>query len=243
MKNLVISISLLIGLFVKAQQPELFDNDWYLTMITVDGEEFSTPPSDVHSMPPHDETSINYFTVIEAGLFLTQGCNMMDITLEDLDDSSFTVLGVGSTLEECMYPLYEAHDGRYFRFFGGGPDEEFPWEGFQYEIISNSDVSKSLVITNPNGDKAYYNNSLLSTSEISDPKGNFQIAFQNDDLIIKSPESMAKSVSIFDWNGKLILMSETRNEKVNVHKLPKGIYVVNIRDEKGNVYSKKVRRN
>ena len=247
MKKILIIAFAVFGYFTKDQQQDLFDNDWYLTMIVVDGEEFPTPPSDTHSAPPHqgEEISIEYFTIFfeGGGGFDTSGCNSISISIQDLDDSSFTVLGVGFTLIDCMYPLYDAHDGRYYHFFGAGQDEDFPLEGFLYEIINNSDHTKTLIITNPEGDKVYYNNSRLSTSEVTNSI-DFQVAFQNENLIIKNRGSRAESVSIFDLNGKMLLSNSVSSEGiVSTAQLPKGIYIIRLTDEKGNVFSKKLRKN
>lgn len=79
--------------------------------------------------------------------------------------------------------------GRIYSFFGGRLGENFPSEDFTYEIISNSDNSKTLVITNPDGNIAFYNNQLLSVTDILELNKNlFLIVFQNDDLIIQRPD-------------------------------------------------------
>lgn len=143
-----------------------------------------------------------------------------------------------------MFPLYDAHDGRVLLFFGGeGWGTNLPWEGFHYEIITNSDDSKTLIITNPDGDIALYGNQYLSTTDISNLNENpFQVAFQNDDLVIQSTSAVAKSVHIYDLNGKFIYSSDVQNNKVQTTGISKGIYVVTIQDENGIVYTKKLRK-
>jgi|GEM_PF-1189401 len=243
MKKLLITTTLLLsGLCLKAQQ-ELFDNDWYLTKVVIDGEEFPTPPSDFHSITG-EEIHISYFTEFNETYFYTNGCNEISGDIQNLDENSFDVLGVGTTLMDCMFPLYNAHDGRIYSFFGGGLGENFPWEGFQYEINSNSDGSKTMQIMNPDGNIAFYNNQILSTSEISGlNENNFQLAFYMDELFIKNPQSIAKSISIYNLTGKLVLTSKVSPlQKINTPGLPNGIYIVKILDRNGTVYTKKIRK-
>src|SRR5690606_8950441 len=109
MKKFLTTFALFFMLIIYAQQQELFDNDWYLTKIVVDGETFPTPASDTHAVFG-DEISIEYLTeVSEGGIISTTGCNSIDIEFNDLNDDSFTVVAVGVTLMDCMYPLYDEH--------------------------------------------------------------------------------------------------------------------------------------
>lgn len=241
MKNYIVIVILLTGLFAKAQQENLFTNDWYVTQLTIDEENFFTPEGDDNG------PNYNYFTKFEdETYFQTDGCNTFWVEMEELDDDSFQVLGITATLNDCENPIdYEFvdYDNYYYSIFSyglGGPIEG----EFQYEITSNVDGSKALEITNPDGNKAYYNNTKLSNQEVSDlEKGNFQLAFQKDELIIQSPKLKAKSVSIYDLAGKLILNSEVSSfQKINTSGLPKGIYIIKIADEKGKIYSKKIRK-
>lgn len=242
MKKITFFILIIAGLFSNAQQQDLFDNNWYLTMITLEGEDFPTPPSDTHSVMG-EPTSIIYFTKFSSTeTFFTEGCHYFEIYMQNFNDNSFSVTGITSTLEDCMYPLYAAHDNRMFNFFGGGPDENFPWEGFIYEIILNPDNSQALKITNPDGDIALYNNQILSIDDLEFNQNPFLIIFQNDDLIIQSNSAKAQSVAIFDLNGKLVLKSNVLNDKLNTTGLTKGIYLIQLTDEKGNIFSKKIRK-
>lgn len=93
------------------------------------------------------------------------------------------------------------------------------------------------------GSKAYYNNAPLSISEVNLVTNHFQIAFHHEYLVVKSSQSVAESVLIFDLNGRLILRSKIINEKVFVGQVPNSIYIVQIEDINGNFYNKKVIKN
>ncbi|NLN33509.1 MAG: T9SS type A sorting domain-containing protein, partial [Flavobacteriaceae bacterium] len=55
--------------------------------------------------------------------------------------------------------------------------------------------------------------------------------------------SRAESVSIYDLNGKMLLSNSVSSEGiVSTAQLPKGIYIIRLTDENGNVFSKKLRK-
>ncbi|MFV0304517.1 MAG: T9SS type A sorting domain-containing protein, partial [Moheibacter sp.] len=176
--------------------------------------------------------------------FNTSGCNAIEIDMINLDEDSFIANGMSMTLEECMFPLYTDHDGKIDSFFGGGSGENFPSEDFTYEIISNSDNSKTLVVTNPDGNIAFYNNQLLSVTDILElNKNSFLIVFQNDDLIIQSSSKIVQTISIYDMNGKSVLTTNVSNNRVPTKGIERGIYIVKIIDDSGKIFTKKVRKN
>lgn len=181
---------------------------------------------------------------MEEYTFNTSGCNAIEIDMINLDEDSFIANGMSMTLEECMFPLYTDHDGKIDSFFGGGSGENFPSEDFTYEIISNSDNSKTLVVTNPDGNIAFYNNQLLSVTDILElNKNSFLIVFQNDDLIIQSSSKIVQTISIYDMNGKSVLTTNVSNNRVPTKGIERGIYIVKIIDDSGKIFTKKVRKN
>lgn len=231
MKNLILITFLVVGLFAKAQQTELIQNNWYLTKVLIESEEFFPPPYDA-------QIGINYFTKFEnENYFYTNGCNTISADINDLNDSSFTLFDANITQMECEHQEFDDFDGRYFSLFWDYEGEDL----FQYEIIDNIGVL-SLIITNPSGNKAYYENQHLSIQEFNMVDDNFLIVIQDNLLYVKIINSTfnPKTISIYDLNGRLILRSEINNEKVFVGQIPNSIYIVQIEDINGNFYSKKV---
>lgn len=174
---------------------------------------------------------------------ITSVCNGLsgDIEFNDENNTFYTPSDSwGVTLIECVLSENEDFENRYFYEFWSINFMEIP-QPFHYEITS-SENSLRLIVTNSLGGKAYYNNVKLSTQEISGSnQDKFKIAFQNEDLIIKSSKSVAKSVSIYDLTGRLVLASDFSNiERINASRLPKGIYIIKISDRQGEVFSKKV---
>lgn len=241
MKRILPLTFLLFSFCIKAQQSELFDETWYLTKLNMGGEDFVTPSSDTSSMPPFEETiSLDYDTEINQVGMSTNACNGFFIDMIELDDIGFTVMGVSVTLMDCEFPLYDAHDGRYYSFFGGGADEDFPWAGFQYEIIENPDDSKVLKITNPDGDIAYYLNEKMSVKDHFN-LDKFQVVISQKNLIIKGIE--VAQYAIYGLDGKMILSLKSKNNQIPVNHLSKGIYILKVWDQNQKIFTKKVNIN
>lgn len=95
------------------------------------------------------------------------------------------------------------------------------------------------------GSKAYYNNTQLSTSEVSDfVQNDLFLTFKNEDLIFKNSNFIKPyNVQIFNLNGqKLMEFKISDVERMNTSQLPKAIYLIKVIDKKGNIYHKKVRK-
>ena len=239
MKSIIYILALIISNIIWAQQTELLAHNWYLTKLNIENQEYIKPNSDISSMPPFEEISISYETNFDENALSTNGCNGFQIDLNELDENSFSTLGVSVTLNECMFPSYEQIDGKYYTFYGGFPNEEFPFGQFQYEIITNSDGSKTLIVTNPDQDKAYYSNLILSNQEELIQQ-EIQIVIQGEKLKIHGIE--AAKISVYNLNGKLIINEKVNDNQIQTNNLPKGVYVVKISDKLGKTFTKKVHK-
>ena len=114
---------------------------------------------------------------------------------------------------------------------------------FEYSILSNSDGSKTLTVTNFSGDKAVYGNRVLSLDEYSI---NLISVYPNpvlDKLFISGIEELNNfSIAIFNINGKQVLSlnnSEVSRKSLNVEKLTKGLYFILFEDKLGQFAMKK----
>jgi hypothetical protein len=106
---------------------------------------------------------------------------------------------------------------------------------YSYQITTNGNL-KTLVITDPSGNKVYYNNSLqLSTKENEIIKKAFTI-YPNpvkEDLHIENIEKNL-SLKIYDLSGKLVHETKTtdRNMKIETNSFQKGQYILSIENYK-----------
>lgn len=173
-------------------------------------------------------------------VFQTNGCSQLFIGAEFANNDSFWATSWYDEFQLCTENVNAEFEFNYLdNFWHVGI---FEANVYTYEITQENEVLK-LIISAGSTTKAYYSNQQLSISEITGSnQSDFQFAFQNGKLVINSSESVAKSVSVYDLNGKLVLKSKVENNKTNTNNLPKGIYIVKITDEKGNVFSKKVRK-
>jgi|26BtaG_2_1085354.scaffolds.fasta_scaffold00031_26 hypothetical protein len=239
MKNKILFISLFIVYFCNAQQQELIENTWYLDRFVVENETYF-PPSNQEVQPTDIILNFEEYVV-----YAHSGCNMLggEIVFNDefyFFDSVDDYWGI--TLAECYLDENNLFESNYFYSFWSIDYDVIP-DPFHYEISPNGE-SLHLIITNALGSKAYYNNTYLSTSEVSNLDFlNFQLVFYNNDLIIQSSKSIAKSIFIYDLNGRLILtVDELVNQRINVGSLRKGVYIVKVVDVDGNISTYKVRK-
>ena len=238
MKNLILITFLVVGLFAKAQQSELIENTWYLEKLVIDDEEFFPPNNEEVS-----EVVAEFVLANENnGGFRTYVCNGLegDIIYNNEDDSFIAPFGWSPPFDECIEQENQLFENRYVYEFLEFNFSEITGP-FHYEIVSG-DNAMQLIVTNSMGSKAYYNNAPLSISEVNLVANHFQIAFHHEDLVVKSSQSVAESVLIFDLNGRLVQESKVENEKISTVNLPKGIYVVKIIDKNGKTYTQKIRK-
>lgn len=240
MKKLLIIITiLLVSFFSKAQQQELIENTWYLEKLV--NENHSGP-----IFPPESDEfnaiTLNFVTEGETTYFHTGVCAVIEATITSFVEGdpagaiyydNYTCCGEDS----CTNTDNADFESEYASFFMG---EEY----ISYSITENSDGSLTLNLGNGIFSNLIFTNQNLSTTEVSDlNEHNFRLAFQNNDLIIQSSKSTAKSISMYDLAGKSVLNTNVPvSQKVNTRGLANGIYIVKIIDEKGNTFSKKIRK-
>ena len=233
MKKILIIAFAVFGYFTKAQQQDLLENTWYLEKLVIGGEEF---------IPPNNEEVNNVvFEYVEGEYtFHTNVCASIFIGAEFADNDSFWAYSWEENDQYCTDSSNSNFEHRYFyEFWLMGI---FEGQDYNYQIAPENEELKLIISTDDPGTKAYYSNQILSTSEVTNSI-DFQVAFQNENLIIKNRGSRAESVSIFDLNGKMLLSNSVSSEGVvSTAQLPKGIYIIRLTDEKGNVLSKKLRK-
>ena len=110
-------------------------------------------------------------------------------------------------------------------------------------IITTNGSSKSLEITNPDGDIAYYSSEPLSMSEFNVTQISIYPNPVKEKLILNSSSKTGNlNFKIFNIEGKILITKSLGFEKetfVDVSQLSKGIYFLNIEDKNGNKTIKK----
>ncbi len=237
MKQLYFLICLHSFSICLAQDPQLFENTWYLQNVIVDGQD-NFPPS-------NDEVPFVTITFMQNNSVVsTYVCDSIEGTVV-YNNSQFLVDGWSMTLGGCWGPFEQENtlfQGIYLdTFFVGNVDDPF-----SYNIFDDSN-SKTLVITSASGDEAIYSNQLLS-------RDNFEISIftihpnpAKSNLFITGQNTAGNlKVKIFNIEGKLLSVQNLEFEKqvsVDVSSLSSGIYFLDIEDRNGNKAVKKFIKN
>ncbi len=228
--NYLILLFFLFTLKSFSQDPVLFDHTWYLEKVVVDDEEFfAVSNAEVNNVLLH-------FNENEEEPFITNVCNSLFGELEYFGVDGFTFEFIAQTLIEC--DLYESavFEGIYFNFFFSTAEEVF-----NYEISENGE-DFFLVITNDNGDQAFYGNQPTMSTETF-LNWNFSL-FPNpaqNILNIHLIKLQEVSLSIYSINGTLMhnQLLDLLENKININNLNAGVYFLVIEDENGNKQTKK----
>ena len=235
-KFILLLIVIVTSINTYAQDPQLFENDWYLQKVVIDAEDFFPPIND-----DIDVVTLNIVMEEEYNLFDTIACSsitgeFITFTNENIFVGIFNMLlgDVGDCDLEDTYTFQDI----YFNLF-------YNWQEmdnlFDYEIETISVNYKVLTITNVNGDLAVYGNQQLSNQDFinvsvslypNPVKNTLQISTENNLTI--------KRIEIFDVLGEKVLAIKNTNQ-INVSVLATGLLFVKVTTDKGVVVKKMVK--
>ncbi|MBL4663376.1 MAG: T9SS type A sorting domain-containing protein [Flavobacteriaceae bacterium] len=220
------------------QDSQLFENDWYLQKIIIDGDDHFPP--NVVTEPVTGGIQFLEFED-EASIFFCGALNPM-ITYDSmeslfiLEDDPLVLVG------ECIEPANLDYSVDYYSIFY---DLQLAKNPFAYTIGTGSNGILILTIENMDGNQAVFGNELLSapTHDISSFK-----VYPNpvgEELTIFSPNNEVLSVEIYDINGKKVDSFEGNIQgldKINVTYLDSGIYFLKILTDVGYVTKKIIKK-
>jgi len=223
---------LLAGSLLTAQQTsELLSNTWYISkMVTSSGQTTNTPlidngvPATTFNSAGGTSYVINskYYNTSMMGFGVMPGGNNLIKT-----SSSCTLLFYNGGNAAPV----RAYDQKNCDIYGLGAYASI----YSYQITTSGNV-KTLVMTDPSGNKIYYNNtSQLSTKETEAVKKTFK-TYPNPVKEVLNIENIEKNLSlkIFDLSGKLVLETKTSDSKISIDtkSLQKGQYIVSVENYK-----------
>ena len=232
MKNIYLILALVISLNFYAQDPQLFENTWFLHALTI---------SDIEYIPPYTEPIVEETNFDEDPPLLSTGyCDFfgMDI-IYDSTTNLFDVLSLTTFGPGCLLIENINFNEKYYNFFTNNGELNNP---FLYEITA-SGGSISLLIINANGDSALYGDEKLSNKDIDNRKFAIYPNPAKNELILTLKNTTGNlKIKIFNIEGKLLSTQNTVLENqisIDVSQLSSGIYFLNIEDENGNTAMKK----
>ncbi|WP_271392345.1 T9SS type A sorting domain-containing protein [Aequorivita sinensis] len=221
-------ISSLISFSSYAQDPQLFENDWYLyEVLSMDfGTQYNVALINP-SIFPYISISENYnFNGVGA-------CNIFNGTFEPLSADEFTATSFNPTTEDCGNQEHNGFEDEYFSFISGS---------FWYNITTDTE-GKVLTMQNPFFGYALFKSYPLTTSDYRQNK--FQIFPNpvNEVLVLNGTKNIGRlKTQVYSTEGKILNTQHidfNKQTSIDVSNLSSGIYFLNIEDQSGRVEVKK----
>jgi len=231
MKNIVLILTLTFLAKCFAQDPQLFDNTWYLQKVIIGTDDYF-PPSNAEvefvGLTFYDNSSNEFDTNV---------CNVFFGELDYDSTQNFMIQDSAMTLLECDMQDNSIFEGIYFGFFLDSNNNHLN-DPFPYVITTNGN-EKTLIITNVRGDEAIYGDQILSTGFYEHTPFSIYPNPVKNILNIQSQNNYSSdaSVQVFDINGKLvefeIIDLVDSNNALNVSHLKSGVYFLIIKNKDG----------
>lgn len=234
MKNFIILLIAITTAFTNyAQDPQLFENDWYLQKVVIDGDVFYPPY-------PNDEPERGrvYFVDDTIDELLTSFCGGLTFQIIDFEPNNIFILQDDPMIliGFCILNINTTYSNLYNSVFYDQPTTTAKTP-FNYSLEEDNNMLM-LIIANADGDTAIYGNELLSNEDINNlpiaiypnpTKNTLQISIENNITI--------KNIQVFDVVGKLLLQTNSTNQ-LDVSVLATGLLFVKIETDNGFVVKK-----
>ena len=212
-------LTVLCSSFSYAQDPELFEHTWYLDKIVLENgdEHIPVPNNDV----PHIALMFNGQ---EPYNFETIVCNDFVAELDYDSNISFAITHSEMTLLICEPIENYSFEGMHFGFFLTETNDHIE-APFYYEITTDENDNKMLIITNEREDQAIYGNQQLSTTQFENIRFSVYPNPVSEILHIAHLQTVAKAI-VYNINGQQIKTKNISsiNKEINVSQLQNGLY-------------------
>lgn len=228
----ILFLVLFASLSSYAQDPILFDTEWFLFELTVKGELIFIPDNG-----QIDDVTLDF---VDVGLLYIVPCNSYNCETDNFSNTSFTIISAVVFDENCDLPATVLFEGIYIDgfFLLSTPNHIF-----DYVIEPGANNTLMLTITNEVGDVALYGNAQLGTHDFNISSVEIYPNPVKDILFISSTYNLKDfKGTVFDISGKQILSlnkTDLNNKAIDVVKLKSGIYFIMLEDEQGSAITKK----
>ena len=219
MKITIVSLLILINSFsIVAQDPQLFEDSWYLEKLVIDGEDVFHP---INSEIQFVDLIVTMSTI------QTSACNDYGGSVLGITNDAITVDIIYQLPQNCFLLETNQFETIYLEDF---------WIWFQqgnsydYDIQPGPNNSKVLTLSNENGNLAIYNNQLLSS--IENPKKDIAV-YPNPakEEVFISGLTERMSYSLFTILGVQVSKGIVgNNEPITTGDLQSGIYILQLED-------------
>ena len=231
MKYFLIITSLIFVQKLFAQDPQLFENTWYLQDVIIDGND-NFPPS-------NEEVEFIQATFSNDNSFLTEVCATLEGTLSynadnfSFDSFAITLIGCGEQVNDDYQNLY-IND-----YFEQTIDNPYSY------AITQSESALELTVTNSNNDIAIYTNELLSIENIRGFENRICPNPSNGIFSIKTPDNSDYIIIIYNVTGRVLgtIYDYTKNGAIDISQYDSGVYLLKIIDDTGNYSIERIIKN
>jgi hypothetical protein len=235
MKYLNVFLIILVYNFSFAQNQQLYENDWYLSNLIVNGSSVIFPnnyeASNIKLSFYQEENTTQSF-------MKTTLCNeMWGLTTFENNHTNFSFSNYVATLMFCDFIENENYQYMYLTFF----TENEPNNDFTYNISDFENI-RTLTINSINNKQAIYSSQMLSTNQYRKLDFNISPNPVSDYINIKLDNQKVENVLVNIYNsfGKLCKTANiiSNQESINVEELSSGIYLINF-TTKGEIITRK----
>ena len=207
---------LLFTSFTYAQNPLLYQYNWQLSYIVVDGVTYNAPSNT-------EVPSISLLFLQANNSFDTGVCNYCIGTITAAGTTAFTLSNMMQSLITCNTEVNNYFESQYFYIFFQNVDSPI-----NYSFVTTTDAPV-LTLTNSNNNTAVYSGILLSTKDFNSELVSVYPNPSEDSINISSPNE-----SLENWNweiysqvGALIQSGKfSANPSINVEHLTSGVYIL-----------------
>ena len=227
----IILLAIIIGQLGYAQDPQLFDNAWYIQRVILDGNEYERPYEtfDGHLILSLDELNL-WHEPCDEGFGSPIQYDISENTF-NINDGGVGIIGV------CVDPDIINFMNKHYSVYL--IDNNFARNPFTY-ILETVNDHTSLTIINADGDQAIYGDALLGVDEFSKESITVYPNPAKDILIIDgNPGIQIDSIQVYDLLGELILQENGDTNQIDVSSLNSGVFLIKIETDKG-VLTKKL---
>lgn len=227
-------------IFLSAQQSELVSNTWYLESVSDEIHESDVYPPVNEEMP---QITFQFYQENGEWYFLTGACAPISAKINEFgtNDFSYSDLNCCDEGEMCTQPENRDFEQLYISYFNQIPDPIL-----FYFITENQDGTLSLQLGTQIFQEMYFRNVSMSVQDVNEFKQpEYLLNLSENELIIqnRNQTSDAVSVEIYDLSGKKVFeKNQLNSQRIPVGNLPKSIYIIRIKDSKGNIFSRKLRK-
>lgn len=234
MKKLYILILIATLNFSFAQDPQIFNNTWYLHNVIVNGEDTIPPNSNMILMFSPTNLSAN-------------ACNgLFGPVVFENNTTQFSFSNYSITLNLCEDADAAIYQEIYFPVFTDGIDTSPAFTSYFTYSISETEGVKTLIINSAFNKQAVYSDVALSTSQFNKESFSFYPNPSEDFIEINLNNSFSKSTALEIYNNIGILQKTEHLTntitQVDINNLATGIYFLKITSETGTSVKKLIKK-